>query len=204
MKLISLVKNPGCIPPDRDERNMQLAMSARQNSGCLSRHVGAVVVNKDGLVLGVGWNDPPLGQVPCSLRTRKELITALNPEAFSEYERSSTFLEHIRANNCSDRPYCFKDEYGQLTGKNHAEFTRALHAEENALLQATRHGIEALIGATLFTTDSPCTLCAKKAYQLGVKRIVYIEEYPSIAMDQTLLIGNKQIKLAQFEGITGK
>lgn len=202
IRLISLVKNPGCIPPDRDERNMQLAMSARQNSGCLSRHVGAVVVNKDGFVLGVGWNDPPIGQVPCSLRTRIELITNLSPKAFSEYERSSEFVGYIRANNVSETPYCFKEEYSQLTGEKHVEFTRALHAEENALLQATRHGIEAVKGGTLYTTDSPCTLCAKKAYQLGIEKIVYIEEYPGIAMDQTLIIGDKQIKLDQFEGIT--
>jgi deoxycytidylate deaminase len=202
IRVLSLVKNPGCVPPNRDERNMQLAMSARQNSGCLSRHVGAVVVNPDGYVLGVGWNDPPTGQVPCTLRTGKELLTDLNEKVFSEYERSSEFVGHIGANRSSDNPYCFKDEYSCLIGEKKAEFTRALHAEENALLQATRHGSEAVKEATLYTTDSPCTLCAKKAYQLGIKRIVFIEEYPGIAMDQTLRAGNRKTDLDQFEGTT--
>lgn len=203
IKLLCLVRNPGCILPNQDERNMQIAMSARYNSGCLSRRVGAVVVNSQGHVLGVGWNDPPCGQVPCTLRTGKELIDTLDKIAFSEYERSSEFVEHIRARCYTDLPYCFKDEYGVLTGKEKVEFTRALHAEENALLQAIRHGSGALTGVILYTTDSPCTLCAKKAYQLGVGRIIYIEEYPGIDMQQTLMTGEKKIKLEQFKGTTG-
>jgi dCMP deaminase len=204
VRLISLTKYPGCVPPTKDERSMQLAMAARQNSGCLSRHVGAVVTDNDGYVLGVGWNDPPTGQVPCSLRTACQLLTNPDKSMFSEYERSQNFIEHIRSRNLGDQPFCFMEELAALKkASREREFTRGVHAEENALLQAARHGTEALREAILYTTDSPCTLCAKKAYQLDVSRIVYIEEYPGIAMEQTLQAGTHSIQIVQFEGATG-
>lgn len=203
IKLIALAQKPGCITPDKDERGMQLAISARQNSGCLSRHVGAVVTNKEGFVLGVGWNDPPLGQTPCSLRTAHELITEEHLDNFSEYEQSDEFKKHIEEQGIDDNPFCFKDELRKIKGGKRAEFTRALHAEENAMLQATRHGVESLRDSILYTTDSTCTLCAKKAYHLGVNRIVYIEKYSGIDISQTLKTGIRKISVERFQGITG-
>lgn len=204
VRLISLTKYPGCVPPTKDERSMQLAMSARQNSGCLSRHVGAVVTDNAGYVLGVGWNDPPIGQVPCSLRTANQLLENPGEDMFSEYERSQEFIEHMRSRNLGNQPFCFMEELAALRNEaKESVFTRAVHAEENALLQAARHGTQTLREAILYTTDSPCTLCAKKAYQLNVSRIVFIEEYPGIAMEQTLKTGTHSIKIEQFEGATG-
>lgn len=204
VKILSLARMPGCIPPNVDERCMHFAMSARQNSGCLSRHVGAVVVDRDGYVLGVGWNDAPTGQVPCALRTGKQLIAHLDANAFSEYERSDEFVEHVQEHCALDRPFCFKEEYSLIKGTKMAEFTRALHAEENAFFQATKHGKHVLKGATLYTSDAPCTLCSKKAYQLKIDRIVYIEDYPGIAQDQTIKTGEHKIDIKHFEGITGE
>jgi dCMP deaminase len=204
LRFIILSNLPGIIPPNSDERSMQMAMTAKQNSGCLSRHVGAVVVGKSGLVIGFGWNDPPFGQVPCSLRTGNDLLRDMDTEKFSEFERSDVFIGHISKSENKNFPFCFKDELKSINGKSVNEFTRALHAEENAMLQALSNaGKEGLEGSTIFTTDSPCTLCSKKAYHLGVKRIVYIEEYPGIASSQTLFTGERKVSLEQFQGITG-
>ena len=65
------------------------------------------------------------------------------------------------------------------------------------------HGAAAVKNSTLYTTDSPCTLCSKKAYQLGVKKIIYIEEYPGISLKQSIKVGKKPIKIEQFEGACG-
>jgi deoxycytidylate deaminase len=202
-KLIALVKEPGCITPTIDERSMQIAMTARQMSGCISRQVGAVVVNIDGYVLGVGWNDPPTGQIPCEMRTGRELVDSPTKEVFSEYERSEEFVRHIQQHCYEDLPFCFRTEYAQISKGKMAEFTRALHAEENALIQSVRNTEWGLKGSVLYTTASPCTLCAKKAYQLGVDRIVFVEEYPGIALEQTLKAGARDIQIDQFEGIVG-
>jgi dCMP deaminase len=51
------------------------------------------------------------------------------------------------------------------------------HAEENAIVQAALHGISTE-GATLYTTNSPCTGCAKMIINAGIKRIVIEGEYP--------------------------
>lgn len=50
---------------------------------------------------------------------------------------------------------------------------RAVHAEQNALLFAGRDAE----GATLYCTTLPCEICFKLAIQVGIKKIIYIEDY---------------------------
>ena len=50
------------------------------------------------------------------------------------------------------------------------------HAEENAIVQAAYHGI-AVKGATLYTTYSPCLLCAKMIINAGIVEVVYHRHY---------------------------
>ncbi|HIH17066.1 MAG TPA: AAA family ATPase [Candidatus Diapherotrites archaeon] len=50
------------------------------------------------------------------------------------------------------------------------------HAEENAIVQASYHGVE-LKGSTLYTTMSPCLQCAKMAINAGIAKVVYNVEY---------------------------
>ncbi len=204
IKLIALAKNPGCIPPTQDERNMQVAMTAKLMSGCISRQVGATVTNNDGYIIGVGWNDPPSGQTPCSLRTGKELANGGVGKAFSSYERSEQFVQHISANRNDDHPFCFRHELSVLENRaKRNEFTRALHAEENAFFQAINTAGHSIINGSLYTTSRTCTLCAKKAYQLGISKIIYIEEYTDIAISQTIETGTREITIQRFQGITG-
>lgn len=56
----------------------------------------------------------------------------------------------------------------------------------------------------LFTTASPCELCAKKAYQLGITTIYYIDPYPGIALDHILQGGGKNPVLTLFSGAIGR
>ncbi|MFH1106319.1 MAG: deaminase [Candidatus Micrarchaeota archaeon] len=51
------------------------------------------------------------------------------------------------------------------------------HGEENAIVQASYHGI-AIKGATLYSTFSPCLLCSKMVINSGIRRVVYNEAYP--------------------------
>lgn len=82
------------------------------------------------------------------------------------------------------------------------EYARALHAEENALLQAARFGGTGVAGGTIYSTTFPCELCAKKIYQSHLKRIVYTEPYPdSISEKIFLKDGVRHIKIDQFEGV---
>jgi len=71
---------------------------------------------------------------------------------------------------------CLRDELGIPSGERH-EICRGLHAEQNGIIQAARHGID-LSGSTVYTTDSPCIICAKMLINVRVVRIVCGQGYP--------------------------
>ena len=50
------------------------------------------------------------------------------------------------------------------------------HAEENSIVQAAYHGV-AVKGGTIYTTYSPCLLCAKMIINSGIKEVVYLNTY---------------------------
>jgi dCMP deaminase len=74
---------------------------------------------------------------------------------------------------------CARD--GVASGTRH-ELCRAVHAEQNAIIQAALHGIS-IEGATLYCTHQPCVLCAKMMINARVRKVVYQRSYP----DQTAL-----------------
>ena len=65
---------------------------------------------------------------------------------------------------------------GIASGTRH-ELCYAVHAEQNAIIQAARLGT-VLEVATLYCTHQPCVICAKMIINAGIKRIVYGEGYP--------------------------
>jgi len=82
------------------------------------------------------------------------------------------------------------------------EYCRALHAEENAILQTAIIGGIGIEGSTIYTTTFPCELCAKKIYQSRIKKVVYTEPYPeSISEDVFFKDGSHSVELVQFEGV---
>jgi dCMP deaminase len=70
---------------------------------------------------------------------------------------------------------CLRDELGIASGTR-AEICRAIHAEQNAIIQAALHGIS-LDGATIYCTHSPCILCAKMMANVRIKRVVTYHSY---------------------------
>ena len=54
---------------------------------------------------------------------------------------------------------------------------RALHAEQNCLLQAARVGIPSE-GSTIYVTCQPCNTCAKMIINAGIERVIYEGDYP--------------------------
>ena len=84
--------------------------------------------------------------------------------------------------------------------------TRSLHAEENAFLQLAKYGAQGIQNGLLFTTASCCELCAKKAYQLGIRKIYYIDTYPGISKEHILSSGPKEKRpeLILFQGAIGR
>ncbi|MEI8611766.1 anti-phage dCTP deaminase [Enterovibrio sp. Hal110] len=216
---VALMQHPGLVTPSSMERVMQVAYTMKMNSGCISRQVGAVVTDCHNSIKSVGWNDVAKGQVPCSMRSLNGLTDDFDPTTYSHYERNNQKfrikandkLIKIREINSLNQifeghniSYCFKDIHNSLDDKGNQVHTRALHAEENAFLQLTKYGSSGIEGGKLYTTASPCELCAKKAYQLGMSEIIFIDPYPGIAQDHIINIGNNAPELIQFRGAIGK
>jgi deoxycytidylate deaminase len=88
------------------------------------------------------------------------------------------------------------------------EFSRAVHAEMEALLSCARNN-NSTRGATLYSTTFPCHNCAKHIIASGIVRVVYIEPYPKSKTAEfhsdavTLGFGNEQnsVRFEPFVGI---
>jgi len=84
---------------------------------------------------------------------------------------------------------CLRDELGIKSGTR-VEICRAIHAEQNAIIQAALHGVS-LEGATMYCTHTPCVLCAKMMVNARIKRSVSFGKY----------IDDEFIKLFEEAGI---
>lgn len=77
---------------------------------------------------------------------------------------------------CKERGECLRRKLNIPSGTR-AEICYAIHAEQNAILQAAKLGL-AIDGATLYCTHQPCSVCAKMIINAGIKRVVYEQGYP--------------------------
>jgi dCMP deaminase len=71
---------------------------------------------------------------------------------------------------------CLRNTLNISSGQRH-EVCRAIHAEQNAIIQGGYHGVS-IKDSTLYSTHSPCVLCAKMIVNAGIKRVVANTEYP--------------------------
>lgn len=78
--------------------------------------------------------------------------------------------------SCKDKGYCMRIRENIPSGTN-LERCYAIHAEQNAIIQAAKVGTS-IEGATLYCTHKPCVICSKMIINVGIKRVVYKENYP--------------------------
>ena len=71
---------------------------------------------------------------------------------------------------------CLREKLKIPSGERH-ELCRGLHAEQNALIQASLYGIS-LKESTLYATNQPCIICAKMLINAGIKEVVIADGYP--------------------------
>ena len=78
--------------------------------------------------------------------------------------------------SCAEKKTCMRREMNIPSGTRQ-ELCYAVHAEQNAVTQAARMGIN-ISGATLYCTHQPCIICTKIIINAGIKRVVYKYGYP--------------------------
>ncbi|MEG2957222.1 MAG: deaminase, partial [Christensenellaceae bacterium] len=72
----------------------------------------------------------------------------------------------------------------------------AIHAEQNAIIQAAKLGI-AIDGATIYCTHQPCAICAKMIVNAGIIRVVYMYPYPDDFAKQ--IFNDSEIQIEQYK-----
>ena len=215
IKYVSLIMHPGLIPPTKIERCMQIAFSAKVNSGCISRQVGAVVTDSDYNILSVGWNEVPVNRVPCIYRSLFDLKSASEDDSYlySDLELEGSLIKRfLEGYDFSDRKkrktifeginpsYCFKALYGKITHEKEQKDSRAMHGEERAFHSCNNKNLAK--GGCLFTTSSSCERCTIIANEYNIRKIYYIEMYPGIAQNHVNASGTREGR-AEFILFTG-
>ena len=93
---------------------------------------------------------------------------------------------------CVERGECLREKLGIASGTRH-EVCYAVHAEQNAIIQAAKLGIR-IDGATLYCTHQPCILCAKMIVNSGIRRVVYEQGYPDDFSREILAEGGVSVE----------
>lgn len=105
------------------------------------------------------------------------------------YNGSPTGLRHC------DETGCLRQAL-QIPSGERTEICRAVHAEQNALVQAAKHGVR-IFGADIYTTLEPCVLCTKLLINSGIRRVIYKEPYPDPLAHE--MAAEACLELVQFE-----
>jgi len=95
------------------------------------------------------------------------------------------------AKHC-DETGCIREQLNIPRGERH-ELCRGLHAEQNAIIQAAVFGVS-IKGGTIYTTNFPCSVCAKMIVNAELKELVYLEDYPDELSREILQESNIKVR----------
>jgi dCMP deaminase len=90
---------------------------------------------------------------------------------------------------------CLRDEQGIPSGER-TEICRAIHAEQNVIIQAALHGVS-LEGCTIYCTHTPCVLCAKMLVNARINRFVSFGEYSDDAFREMFREAGVEVEIRE-------
>lgn len=191
-RFFELIHGKNGITPTNDEVGMNAAYSASLRSACLSRQVGAAICDASGNVLAVGRNDVP--KYGGGLYTSNDAANdnrCVNYGAKCHNTERINFLKDdikkIIEKELNDEEAVKRIISGiekQTTLGSLIEYSRAIHAEMDAITSLARRNNASTQDSILYSTTYPCHNCARHIIASGVRRVVYIEPYSkSLAVD---------------------
>lgn len=221
-RYLEILFGVGVHTPTQDEVAMYTAVSAAARSACLSRQVGAAIYSREGELIGVGANDVPRykgglyateddkndnrcykwGGKICHNDDRKEKL----------YQRITTVLIENKLIDRKVKLDVMREALSRSDIKNLIEYSRAVHAEMEAIISVARSKKGGTVGATMYCTTFPCHSCARHIVASGIDRVVYIEPYPkSLAVDlhrDAISVSDadagKKVVFLQYDGVAPK
>jgi deoxycytidylate deaminase len=190
-RLMKIISHAEIKRPRTEETSMYHAHGAQMQSACLSRQVGAALVDRKGNIIATGTNEAPRAgggvyREPLD-KQDPDFRCAMFPNSADRFCRNTQTQNEIiqelikeipELNAASEkRKEALEAELRKTKIGSLIEFSRAVHAEMSALLSAARNGTP-LIGTKLFVTTFPCHYCARHIITAGVDEVQYIEPYP--------------------------
>ncbi|MBQ8426286.1 MAG: dCMP deaminase family protein [Clostridia bacterium] len=99
--------------------------------------------------------------------------------------------------SCAERGECLRRVKNIASGTMQ-EVCYAVHAEQNAIIQAAKLGVS-LEGATMYVTHQPCVICTRMIINSGVKKVIYKNGYPDdFALE---LFAQSDVKLIKYSDL---
>ncbi len=185
-RFCSIIRNEDIRRPTESESAMHAAYSAKHRSSCLSRQVGAALINSDGDIVATGTNEAPCstggvyreGRNCCVKNKFGRCFERGEGQCQSEKMRGEIINEAIAGLELPEGSSvdAIKTVLNDSGIKALTEFGRAVHAEMDAVLCAARLGVKTG-GTRMYVTTFPCHTCARHIVAAGVWEVQYIEPY---------------------------
>ncbi|BDM62797.1 deoxycytidylate deaminase [Shewanella sp. NFH-SH190041] len=213
-RFINLIHGVGNITPKRDEKGLYAAYSSSLASACLSRQVGAAIMDNMGQIIATGCNDVPKyrgGLYDADSEKDKRCYNKTGCQNDKHKLLLKSQIKKILKDEGIDNPDGIADKiFNNSKAKSLIEYSRAIHAEMDAIISLARRSGSNSVGKTLYCTTYPCHNCARHIVAAGIDRVVYIEPYEkSLAMDlhddAICHVDNKsedKLLLQNFEGVS--
>jgi deoxycytidylate deaminase len=219
LRFLDVMFRTSIVSPTTEETAMYLAHSAASNSACLSRQVGACLTDAAGEVLSVGWNDVPkfggglYSQVDgktnedhrCYLHDGGTCFNDLEKDKLSVQLADELIKEGIIAETKREQ---LQVAIRKTRIKDLIEFSRSIHAEMHAILQAAQKTGDRILRGRLFVTTMPCHSCARHIIAAGISEVYYIEPYrKSMALKLhsdaiSVETEESKVQLVLFDGVS--
>ena len=224
-RYLNLIFESKVVTPTIEETSMFYAKSASNNSSCLSRQVGASIVDSQGNLLSTGWNAVPKfgGNLYkdsdskddrcflkryCTNDKEKDILTDnISEILLSDQSIKELFTENNLFNVAKFDE--FKSKIRNSKVKDLIEFSRSVHAEMHAIVLGSQITGSQMIGGKLFCTTYPCHNCARHIILAGIKEVYYIEPYvkslclklhnDSITEDEN---DKEKVRILIFDGVS--
>lgn len=204
------------ISPTKDEYGAFMAHSASLRSADLSRQVGAAIFQPSGEIIALGCNEvPKFGGGTYwtdDANDARDFQVGLDSNARLKTDMIRDTVQHLIGAGWKP-PAVGADgtELADAMINDILEFGRVIHAEMNALCDASRFG-HATAGATLYCTTFPCHMCSRHIVASGVIRVVYLEPYhksltrelypDSVGFDDGTDLPQGKVIFSSYAGVT--
>lgn len=203
------------ISPNKEEYGAYMAYSASLRSADLSRQVGAAIFQSSGQVISLGCNEvPKFGGGTYWTEDKNDardfrLGRDSNSKIKGDLIRDT--LQHLLDSGWQAPEGANGTELDGAMINDLLEFGRVIHAEMNAICDASRFG-RPTEGATLYCTTFPCHMCARHIVAAGITRVIYLEPYhksltrelyaDSIGFDDGIDTPVDKVIFSSFSGVT--